>query len=66
LKEIGRRKRRKGKAFLLYLVEIRKEFITKIKIISISSVETEVSREKPMQAKLRVNYFSLFQFLYLQ
>jgi hypothetical protein len=36
--EIGRRDRRKGKAFLVYRLRIRKEIKTKIKILSIYSV----------------------------
>jgi hypothetical protein len=35
------------------------EFRTKIKILSISSVETGVPGEKPLQAKLRADHFSL-------
>jgi len=43
------------------------EFITnynkEIKILSFCSVETGVLREKTLQAKLRVDYFSLSLFL---
>ncbi len=34
--------------------------------MSFSLVETRVPREKPLQAKLRADYFSLSLFLYLQ
>jgi hypothetical protein len=34
--------------------------------MSFSLVETGVPREKPLQAKLRADYFSLPLFLYLQ
>jgi hypothetical protein len=33
------------------------EFITKIKNLSISSLETRVPGEKPLQARLREDYF---------
>jgi hypothetical protein len=38
----------------------------KLKILSISSLETGVARKKPLQAKLRADYLSLSLFLYLQ
>jgi hypothetical protein len=34
--------------------------------LSLSLVEAEVPGEKPLQAKLRADYFSLSLFLYLQ
>jgi hypothetical protein len=45
-KEIVRRERRKGKKHIVYRVGIRIEFRTSIKILLISLVEAEVSREK--------------------
>ncbi len=45
-KEIVRRESRKGKKHIVYRV-IRMEFRTKIKILPVSSVEAEASREKP-------------------
>ncbi len=52
-KEIGERERRKGMEYLVYWVMITMEFSTKIKILSIISVETSVPIEKPLQEKLR-------------
>jgi hypothetical protein len=60
-----RRERRKGKKFLIYRVGISMEFRAKIKIQSISSVETGVPGDKPLQAKLREDFFSLSVFLCL-
>ncbi len=40
--------------------------LIKILSMSFSLVETGVPGEKPLQAKLRVDYFSLSLFLYLQ
>jgi hypothetical protein len=51
--EIGRIERRKGREFLIYRVRIGMEFRIKIKILSISSVETGVPEEKTLQAKLQ-------------
>jgi hypothetical protein len=51
---------------IIYSVRIRIEYRTKIKIISVSSVETGVLRQKPLQAKLIADYFSLSQSIYLQ
>ncbi len=51
--------RGKGKKFIVYWTGIRMECrskITKIDILSISSVETEVPIEKPPHAKLRADY----------
>jgi hypothetical protein len=55
--KIGWGERRKGKESLVTGVGIRMEFITKIKNLSISSVETRVPGEKPLQARLREDYF---------
>ncbi len=51
---------------IIYSVRIRKEYRTKIKIISVSSVETGVLRQKQLQAKLIAEYFILSQSIYLQ
>jgi hypothetical protein len=50
-KEIGRREERKGKEFMVNRVGIRMELRTKIKILSISSVETSVPIEKTLICK---------------
>ncbi len=46
----GKRERRKGKVLLVYRIE----------------VETALPREKPLHSKIRVNFFSLSLFPYLQ
>jgi hypothetical protein len=58
LDKTGRRERRKGSEAPVYRVGIRVEFITK-KIPLISSLVTGVQGEKPLQAKLRVDFFTL-------
>jgi hypothetical protein len=56
--------KREGKESLAYRVDIRNKFTIKIKITSISSVETGVPGYNQLQAKLRDWHFSLTIFLY--
>ncbi len=51
---------------IIYIVRIRIEYRTKIKIISVSSVETGVLSQKPLQAKLIAENFSFSLSIYLE
>ncbi len=57
--------KREGKESLAYRVDIRNKFTIKIKIITVSSVETVVPGDSQLQLKLSVTYFSIWLFLYL-
>ncbi len=50
----------------MYSVGIRIESKINIKILPISTKETVAPGEKPLQAKLKADYFGLSLFLYLQ
>ena len=67
IREGDKGEEKEGGVYLVYRVSIRIEFITRIKSLSISSLETGILVEEPLQeAKLRVDYLILSTFLRLQ